>query len=398
MFGLRLMFMVLFRFAVSFFEGAFEIGNPRMGLYGNVYGSYNNSRGNYNFMSVTPEYTLDCIGKIRGESWNTSGDIMFKLMPSPNDYFAVKAMYKYNYDKDKQSANGIMYIDDVEHIYNRTGHGRRFAEVVSGSAYYKHKSRKESTLEITGNYDYSRSRPISTAFSTYGENEPVAEHMNYFNSRHIGNLNMTWDLSDARDNYWLTGVTGSMNLVNIRYFSGNISNYDNDQYSLKVFAGWAHAFFSKKLSVNFEASVENLWLSDAVYNRHYVYAGGRASFICNFNSKCALNVSYTLSNSAPALRYLNPYNTSTDPLFEVVGNPDLSPERHHNANANLYFSKDGWFITPSVSYRRDDNLAVQYGYFKPNGVYVYTFKNGGTDTIYLPISWLVSVFPTGEFM
>jgi len=360
-------------------DGAFEVGNPKMGIYGRASGSYANLRTNYSTLNITPGYSLDYSGKMWNESWNTSGNLLFKLMPSLNDYVAVKARYSYDYGKNKAYAGGVMDAsDDAQKSYFREIHGRSMSEVVSGSAYYKHIFMPASTLEIIGNYDYSRNRPISTSFSGYGEVEPVAETMNYSNSRHSGNLKLSWDLADMHGNYWQAGALGRMDLAQIRYFSGNISDYDNDQYLAKTYVGWARDLFSRKVSFDLNVSLENIWLSDAMYDRHYMYLGGMAGVLFNFNQAWALNVRYYLSSIAPSVKCLNPYNTSTDPLVEFVGNPDLEPERNHFLFANVSFSSGGWFIMPGVSYNREENQVVRYGYFKPDGVYVYTYENGGS--------------------
>lgn len=141
---------------------------------------------------------------------------------------------------------------------------------------------------------------------------------------------------------------------------------------------YAYAVFGSKagsLYYMLSAGVEGIWLNAGESNR-YFKPRAAVSGTYRFNANNSARVSYTLTNQAPSVGQLNPYNTSTDSLVVSKGNPELLPMQIHRMSAAYTFNKSGLYITPSFSYAIYTDIIEPYGYSE-QGVYISTYTNRG---------------------
>lgn len=94
------------------------------------------------------------------------------------------------------------------------------------------------------------------------------------------------------------------------------------------------------------------------------------------NKHNSIRLSYQLSNTAPNVAYLNPYNTSTDSLVVSIGNPNLKPEMTHYASISYTLNVGRLYIEPTASYKYTNDVIDNEGY-SDGGVFYSTYANTG---------------------
>ena len=122
--------------------------------------------------------------------------------------------------------------------------------------------------------------------------------------------------------------------------------------------------------------IEGIWLKSGDVSNGYFKPRAAVSGTYQLNSNNSMRLSYTLTNEAPTVGQLNPYNTSTDSLVVARGNPELLPMQNHILRASYTFNKKGFSITPSVTYRINRDIIEPFGYID-NGIYTSTYVNRG---------------------
>jgi predicted porin len=95
-----------------------------------------------------------------------------------------------------------------------------------------------------------------------------------------------------------------------------------------------------------------------------------------FNENNSIRTGYTLTNEAPEVGQLNPYNTSTDSLVITKGNTDLRPMQQHYFQLSYTFNKAGLYITPYIGYGICVDIIEPFGYSQ-NGIYTSSYHNSG---------------------
>ena len=83
-----------------------------------------------------------------------------------------------------------------------------------------------------------------------------------------------------------------------------------------------------------------------------------------------------MTNDAPDVSNLNPYNVSTDSLVVERGNPGLTPQTMHYVGLSYTLNRGNLYLTPQVSYKAITDMIEPYGYTE-NGIYTGTYANIG---------------------
>jgi outer membrane receptor protein involved in Fe transport len=113
--------------------------------------------------------------------------------------------------------------------------------------------------------------------------------------------------------------------------------------------------------------------SDDIKNNYYdIKYSMSLGYKINSSHRLRFNIThYTVS---PSVALFNPYNTSTDSLQAIVGNPFLEPYDIDNLNLSYSYNRNQVFIEPRISYKKISNYVSMDGELI-NGVYQQSPKN-----------------------
>ena len=122
--------------------------------------------------------------------------------------------------------------------------------------------------------------------------------------------------------------------------------------------------------------VQGIWTKAAGFSNSYVKPRVSVSGTYTINNNNSFRLGYTLSNAAPPVGLLNPYNTSVDSLVIIKGNPMLLPSQNQRLNGSYTFNKYGFYFTPSANYTMYTDKIEAFGYSEDD-IYTSTYKNMG---------------------
>ncbi len=370
-------FQLMTRHDVPLREGMgavyFEVGNPRFSLYGRTAGGYlHNDKSKVNGWQKDEGYYKQNTATNKKNNNNQLGELLFKWRMGTKDYMIVQLYGKQQLNKSGSWGNGI-YDTNNRQDYSFATTTRDNSYILTGSLYHKHSFTPRSILETTLSYNQNGNKDRSER----GENYLESYYQNsykYKNRRNSGSLNLDYSLDFKNGN--------SLNI-------GNETNYTNDhiheitqEYPIFHHREWSEYLYSafsgkeKKISYMISIGAEGIWLKAGNASNQYFKPRMALSGSYAFNDNHSIELNYTLTNQAPEIGQLNPYNTSTDSLEIIKGNPDLLPIQSHRIDASYTFNKAGWFLTPSISYNRYTDMIESSGH-TDNGIYIQSYQNVG---------------------
>jgi len=144
-----------------------------------------------------------------------------------------------------------------------------------------------------------------------------------------------------------------------------------DEYIyLNADRSWDH--FSLTASVGMNAVFRDV----EDYTDHYINFHPVLNMSYRFNSHNSLTMNYNMQSTPPNVVQLNPYNTSSDTLSVITGNPYLEPYRTQQVRLSYAFSKNKIYLEPDVRYSRTDDVIFTTGKETSQG-YVQSLANQG---------------------
>lgn len=351
----------------------FEVGNQNYSLYGRTAYNYTyneNKESHTERSNSTYSQAYDSSNRTHGHSW--LGELLLKWAITPKDYLAAQLYLTDNKSTDQANGNGE-YTETTAMPYSFSSRDVNKGKVFTSSIYYEHAFAENNKLEMQASYNYNRNNLNSERTEQYGEalQTPVSI---FRNTRHSGNV----DIDYARD--YESGASFSLG----SHTSGQFDEIDQTSTGYPIFnhrklneyVFGSYGGKAGKLYYMASAGMELIWLKAGDADHHYIRPRVSASATWDINDNNSLQLGYTLSNEAPDIALLNPYNTSTDSLVVSSGNPYLIPETSHSAELSYTFNQGGLYLTPSVSYTKTNDLIEADG-FTENGIYHNTYNNLG---------------------
>ena len=122
--------------------------------------------------------------------------------------------------------------------------------------------------------------------------------------------------------------------------------------------------------------VEGIWMKAGKFDNNYFRPRISSSATWNINEHNSMQLSYTLSNDAPSVMHLNPYNSSTDSLYAEKGNPYLTPQTMNFARINYTYNIGNLYLSPNIYYKVISDMLQEDGYTE-NEIYTKTYQNQG---------------------
>lgn len=351
----------------------FEVGNTKYSLYGRTSYDYthnDNMESTVNRYNTTYQQQYDATQCTNAHSW--LGELLFKMKTSPKDYIAMHAYGSTAITKSNENGYGF-YSTDIMQDYSFNSFNREKSSIFTSSFYYKHSFAKDNDLEIRAAYNFNCNDYNATR-SDYNGGIGRNAGTIYKNKRNSGNVDI--DYSKDYDNGRSVNI-GSHSTVQFDDINQISTGYPIFKHQL--FNQYLYGSYGGQINhIEYLASIgmEGIWLKAGITDNHYIRPRSSLSATWNVNDNNSLMLSYTLSNAAPSVENLNPYNTSTDSLVVERGNPYLIPEISHLAEMEYTFNVGSLYIMPSAYYKRINDL-IQIGGQSNNGIYTQSYINSG---------------------
>lgn len=350
----------------------FEVGNPRFSLYGRAAANYL-----YRDDSMIESWQRDSGyykqsgGTNRKNGNDELGELLFKWRLTEKDFLAAQVYGKHVLRKTATWGTGV-YETDTERAFDYISDHRDNSYILTASLYHKHSFTKEKILETTLAFNQNGNKNEGEREESY----PNWLYQNIYafdNKRTSGSLNIDYS--------WEWNKVNSLNIGSETTHINDRIHQVNEGFPVFRHRKWneyVYAVFgskTKQLHYMLSGGVELIWLQ-ADATGHYIKPRAAVSGTYEFNDNNSVMLGYTLTNQAPDVGQLNPYNTSTDSLVVTRGNPTLLPMQNHQLEASYTFNKKGFYFTPSVSYNIYRDIIEPFGY-SDQGIYVSTYLNRG---------------------
>lgn len=351
-----------------------EVGNSKLSLYIDITPSWNrHNRSRSSTTTTTANYIRDIHGDADSRSHNWDYTTMLKWRPTKKDYFIYSFQGYDSHIRSFSNFTGTHENLEARAVMNYSSQAKtdRKSHVYTHTLYYKHDFSRSLTLDGSGRYTYNRNRQYATESQTLSD-YTFDTWQDLTTKRHAWNqeLNLSWRING----------NVSLDIGNATdYSTNNIRQMDNgSSYEFKGLNEYGYV----SLAMNFSgfstvisSGVDYMHLNSAGVKNDYTRPN--ASIDLSYEKGISTtSLSYMLTNSQPTIAYLNPFNTSTDSLEYVSGNPKLVPERTHSLRfgQNIYYK--GLNLNAEVCYNYAKDGIMDASYYR-DGVHYATYDNSG---------------------
>lgn len=358
----------------GFGVGYFEVGNQKFSLYG---------RASYNYVyhddiesTITRSnttYNQNYEETTRNDAGSWLGEMLFKWQITNNDYFAAQIYGTTKESESGHNASGV-YTSDVEQVYKFNSSSTDDSKILTSGLYYKHTFAPENDLEVRLSYNYNKNNYSAVRTDFFDERTSETESL-YKNKRNSGSLNVDYSRTFTNGSSLILGSRSTLVADKINYMVGKNPIFNHRNYNQYIYAGYGAAY-KNKLYYSASIGIEGIWAKPGDTDYRYIRPRGSASLTWAINGHNSIQLSYKLTNTAPTVSSLNPYNISTDTLLVTVGNPNLKPQMINHISANYTLNVGNLYITPEAYYKHIGDMIEPYGYTK-DGIYYSTYANSG---------------------
>lgn len=358
----------------GFGVGYFEVGNQKFSLYG---------RASYNYVyhddiesTITRSnttYNQNYEETTRNDAGSWLGEMLFKWQITSNDYFAAQIYGTTKESESGHNASGV-YTSDVEQVYKFNSSSTDDSKILTSGLYYKHTFAPENDLEVRLSYNYNKNNYSAVRTDFFDERTSETESL-YKNKRNSGSLNVDYSRTFTNGSSLILGSRSTLVADKINYMVGKNPIFNHRNYNQYIYAGYGAAY-KNKLYYSASIGIEGIWAKPGDTDYRYIRPRGSASLTWAINGHNSIQLSYKLTNTAPTVSSLNPYNISTDTLLVTVGNPNLKPQMINHISANYTLNVGNLYITPEAYYKHIGDMIEPYGYTK-DGIYYSTYANSG---------------------
>jgi hypothetical protein len=295
------------------------------------------------------------------------GDYVF----SPQDYLSYTLTYVSNPSRtDREGAGQYISGEEAPSPFRLSNYSDNTYYINTYNLYHSHTFADKSKLESTFRFNLNGNTTSSERVEEYNDREDYRYLYDYDNFRRSSSLDV---------NYSFTSGSRTSNI-------GSRTNYRKDRIGLATspvfhYREWTEYLYAD-ISGSFGPSFGYMLSAglDAILNRsgeinnHYYAWASSAALMYRPAAGNSMRLSYQKTNNAPDIRYLNPYNTSSDTLSRIVGNPYLRPVRRHQFLYEYTFNKNGIYLAPRLRYTVVTDNVLPAGSNAGN-VYTQTYVN-----------------------
>lgn len=358
----------------GFGVGYFEVGNQKFSLYGRA--SYNYVYHDDMESTITRSnttYNQNYEETIRNDAESWLGELLFKWQITNKDYFAAQIYGTTKESESGHNASGV-YTSDVEQVYKFNSSSTDDSQILTSGLYYKHSFAPENDLEVRLSYNYNKNNYSAVRTDYFDEQTSNTESL-FNNKRNSGSLSVDYSRTFTNGSSLILGSRSTLVADEINYMVGKNPIFNHRNYNQYIYAGYGAAY-KNKLYYSASIGIEGIWAKAGDTDYRYIRPRGSASLTWAINGHNSIQLSYRLTNTAPNVSSLNPYNISTDTLLVTVGNPNLKPQMINHISANYTLNVGNLYITPEAYYKHIGDMIEPYGYTK-DGIYYSTYANSG---------------------
>lgn len=349
-----------------------EIGNKTFSIYGRSSFSYTHHDDTDIYASQQGESYEKETSKVNRKNGNNYLlELMLKWRPSQKDYLIMHLYGTKNNNKTRTWGDGL-YTTEAPDPFSLNSDGKNNSYIATGSLFHRHLFTENKTLETTLAFNGNGDKNQNELTEDY--NDWLYENFyKYKSNRKSGSLdiNYSWNWDVHSLNFG-----NSTNYLNdkIDKISENNPIFHHSKWDQYLYADFSSKI--KKLYYMASIGVQGIWTKAAGFSNSYVKPRVSVSGTYTINNNNSFRLGYTLSNSAPPVGLLNPYNTSVDSLVIIKGNPMLLPSQNQRLNGSYTFNKYGFYFTPSANYTMYTDKIEAFGYSEDD-IYTSTYKNMG---------------------
>ncbi len=359
----------------GFGVGYFEVGNQKFSLYGRAayhYTYHDDMESDVERSNTT--YSQNYTQAVRGDADSWLGELLFKWQATDKDYFAAQIYGTSKDSKTKANALGT-YCSEAEQVYKFNSSSLDDSKILTSGLYYKHSFAPQNDLEIRLSYNYNKNSYSEWRTDSYDDESSANTESLYKNKRHSGSLNIDYSKTFANNSSLILGNRSTLVMDEVNNMTGVNPVFKHRNYNQYIYAGYGGAY-RNRLYYSASIGLEGIWAKAGEADYGYVRPRGSASMTWAVNGHNSIQLTYRLTNAAPSVAYLNPYNTSTDSLAVAIGNPNLKPQMVNHVSASYTLNVGNFYITNEAYYKRIGDMIEAYGYSK-DGIYYSTYANSG---------------------
>ncbi|WP_321332921.1 outer membrane beta-barrel protein [uncultured Bacteroides sp.] len=366
----------LLQFGIT--DASLEFGNSKSSFYlsGQTF-TFLNNKSDMLESSRTSESSREVRYKRKGDytdtNWAMGGDRNW----SASDYTSFGLTF--DYIPQNNNADGETEIRDLtadrttRYDYTRDYDDKSWTG--TANLYHRH-TFSASTLDFLFQLNRSKNE------NKVNQLESGATNLVYdydFRNHHTG-MAFTPAYQFAFSNFKVkTGINNYYQYNKIYQNEGVRSEFTHKEWNeypyLDINGLWKH--FSLAVS----AGVDAVFRSINDYSDHYFRLRPVVNLNYKFNTHQAITLNYSMQSTSPDVVQLNPYNTSSDTLSIITGNPSLRPFRTNQVRFSYSLSKGPFFVEPAVRYKKITNSIVTVGEDSPEG-YIQSLANAGTCEVW----------------
>jgi hypothetical protein len=313
--------------------------------------------------------SLDMTGHYNANQYSAAlgGDYIF----SDRDYLSYTLTYVSNPSRTDREGAGLYTPGGGEALpFHLTNYSDNTSYINTYNLYHTHTFADKSKLESTFRFNLNGNRTSSERIEDYEDREDYRYLYNYDNFRHSSSLDVNYSFK-IKNHTSNIGSRTNFRKDRIGLTTSPVFHYREwKEYLYADLSGALSPSFSYMISAGMDAILNR---SADVSNHYYAWTSS-AALTYRPAPGNSMRMSYRKTNSAPDIRYLNPYNTSSDTLFLTVGNPYLRPVRRHQFLYEYTLNRNGIYLTPRIRYTLVADNILPSG-SNTGDVYTQTYVN-----------------------
>lgn len=359
------------------FGGAnFEFGKKKVAVAGSLFTNYlHNDRMRNNISEHNGDISKKYEGESKTRNKELSGYLLFKWQPSESNYFSAFIRGKDSHTKENELYDGLYN----SYLTNEQFSSKQFGKIkdggLLGSVYHEHCFKNNSTLSSYAKYNYGYYDSYEDYKEIYDTKE-VCTLIDTKTKRDQYTLSIDYDGGEQPYGNIATGISLEYTIDK----DDNYSTTSKERYNTKRSNNFAYISYASNIE-NFyymgSIGLQYLTLSAESIQTDHWRPKASASITWRLPKQQLVRGSYYLSNSLPASSQLTSYNTSTNPWYQIKGNPFLVPVMQHELNLS-YDKTLGNFRLRLYSEMDIRNKMIE-SYVRDNdGIQIESYCNNGT--------------------
>ncbi len=313
------------------------------------------------------KFSTSGIYKTSGLNANTESEYLFDSVDQQKSY--ISDQMRDNDTKRLQNDNTLIY----KQLFNKKN--RQFLATLRYGI-----TEDEQNLMLFSNTDYYTNNVFDSA--------ELVDQMKKFhgNSRTIGGK---FTFSEPLSAKWNLVLDYAHNRNNSQSFRNSFNKSNNNKYDVLDVAfsnnfdmnAYSHSsmavmrYMAKKLKFAIGSGISTVKLNlNNVDNNvrndyHFINLTPQAQISYQLRQQENVSINYRGTTRQPTIDQLQPIRNNNDPLFEMIGNPELKVAFNHNFNAfyNRYKVLSGSGVWISASYNFTENAISNSNTIDPSG-------------------------------